>query len=292
MGWHGFMQNFLRGGLIFFALVAPCLAIALETPVNQIPVKQTPVKQTVIIAHDGTVGENHDGFVYRELLELALRETLVSHGPYEVRLIPVIANENRLLRAIEQGTVDLAWMPFDKNISRALHPVKVSLLKELSNYRLFIIRADDQWRFSEVKSLDDLRRLRGGMGTHWPDRRVMEANDLPISLSVSYQNLFKMLAAGRFDYFSRGIHQVAPEAKEFARLGLALESDLMLQYDNPVYFYVHRDNTALAERLEQGLKLAMANGSYGELIRSIPRLLWAQEELAQQRRLILELKNP
>lgn len=285
----------LLKGMPSIALIA--LAIILVPPAadaRDIPSNastSTP-KQLIVLSYNGDADERHDGFFYRELLELVLQKTLSTHGAYEVRLVPVISNENRLLRAIEQGQVDVTWMPYDKHISMALRPVKVSLLKELSNYRLLFIRAGDQEGFSKVTSLDDLRRLRGGIGAHWPDRQVMRMNELPLTASVSYSNLFKMLVAGRFDYFPRGIYQIPVELKRHGALRLALETDLMLYYENPVYFYVQKDNVALAQRLEQGLKLAMSDGSYDELLERFPNFQWARDEIARGQRLILELETP
>lgn len=286
----GLIKGLLGMGLITLAsILASPLTSAREAPAGA---DVQPAKQQVVISFNGDANASHDGFFYRELLELVLQKTLPTHGAYEIRLVPVISNENRLLRAIEQGQVDLTWMPYDKHISLALRPVKVSLLKELSNYRLLLIRDGDQERFSKVTSLDDLRKLRGGIGAHWPDRHVMRVNDLPLTTSVSYSNLFKMLVAGRFDYFPRGIYQVPLELERHGALRLALETDLLLYYDNPVYFYVQKDNLVLAQRLEQGLKLAMSDGSYDELQARFPNFQWARDEIARHQRVVLELKNP
>lgn len=280
MSSHRFKQWIIG---ICFAL---SVALAPGVPASEV----SGSGMTVVIAYDGQVDKDHDGYFYRELMELALAKTVPTHGPYAIKLVPVISNENRLLRAIEQGRVDLTWMPYDKNISASLQPIKISLHKDVSNYRLLLIRRNDQQRFSRVRSLGDLRQLRGGMGAHWPDRMVMEANGLPLVVSVSYPNLFKMLAAGRFDYFSRGIYQISPEVEQFAGLGLALETDLMLYYENPIYFYVNKNNDKLAQRLEQGLLLAMSDGSFDALYASFPRFLWALDQLAQKRRQIIKLQ--
>lgn len=268
-------------GLIF-SIAAPCVVLA--------DVAVTP-SSTIVIAHDNDVDAEHNAFYYRKLLELALTKTIPTHGSFDLKLIPVIANENRLLRAIEQQTIDVTWMPYQEGLNSDVTPVKFRLLKNLSDYRVFLIRDHDQERFSAIRSLADLRKFRGGMGSHWPDRWVMEANNLPLTLSVSYPNLFKMLAAGRFDYFSRGIYQVPPEIKQFSELGLALEKNLLLHYENPVYFYVHKHNTELAARLMRGLEIAAADGSLDALFNEFPRFAWAQAELNKNQRLVLRLSN-
>lgn len=198
---------------------------------------------------------------------------------------------NRLLREIELGRVDITWMPYNINAPAQLMPIKIRLLKNLSDHRVFLIRADDQARFSQVKTIEDLRRLRGGIGSHWPDRIVMEENGLPLVLSMSYFNLFKMLASNRFDYYSRGVHQVLPEVSAYADKGLVLERELLLRYENPVYFYVNKSNTLLAERLSLGLKIAVEDGSFDTLFHQFENFTWAESMLKQANRRVIPLSN-
>jgi hypothetical protein len=127
------------------------------------------------------------------------------------------------------------------------------------------------------------------MGAQWPDRSVMEKNGLPLVFSVNYYNLFKMLKANRFDYFSRGIYQVQPELNVKANRGLVLEDHLMLQYSNPLFFFVNEKNTVLAERIELGLSIAIADGSFDAVFNAFPRFAWAQQLLDENKRRIFTL---
>jgi len=246
---------------------------------------------TVVISREKKLTPDHDDYYFSKLLELALAKTVSTHGPYQIKLVPVMPITNRLLREIELGRVDITWMPYNRNAPAQLMPVKIRLLKNLSDHRVFLIRADDQARFSQVQSIEDLRRLRGGIGSHWPDRTVMEENGLPLVLSLSYFNLFKMLASNRFDYYSRGIHQVLPEVSAYADKGLALERELILRYENPVYFYVNKSNTLLAERLSAGLKIAMDDGSFDALFHQFENFTWAESVLTQANRRVIPLSN-
>ncbi len=252
--------------------------------------ESTPLT-TVVISREKELTPDHDDYYFSKVLELALSKTVATHGPYRIQLVPVMPITNRLLREIELGRVDITWMPYNINAPAQLMPIKIRLLKNLSDHRLLLIRADDQARFSNVKSIPDLRKLRGGIGSHWPDRIVMEENGLPLVLSVSYFNLFKMLASNRFDYYSRGIHQVLPEISAYADKGIALESELLLRYENPVYFYVNKSNTQLAERLSAGLKIAMEDGSFDALFAEFENFTWAESVLKKGNRRVLSLTN-
>ena len=47
--------------------------------------------------------------------------------------------------------------------------------------------------------------------------------------------------------------------------GMAIEPTLLLRYPSALYFYVNRDNPALASALERGLNRAQADGSLDRL---------------------------
>ncbi|WP_331352335.1 hypothetical protein [Cellvibrio sp. UBA7671] len=267
--------------IAFYLTVAPVSSLANDVK---------PL-MTVVISRESKLTPDHDDYYFSKLLELALAKTASTHGPYQIKLVPVMPITNRLLREIELGRVDITWMPYNRNAPAQLMPIKIRLLKNLSDHRVFLIRADDQARFSQVKSIEDLRRLRGGIGSHWPDRSVMEENGLPLVLSLSYFNLFKMLASNRFDYYSRGIHQVLPEVRAYADKGLALERELLLRYENPVYFYVNKSNTLLAERLSLGLKIAVDDGSFDALFHQFENFTWAESMLKQANRRVIPLSN-
>jgi hypothetical protein len=244
----------------------------------------------VIIAIDEKAGDEHDDAYYAKLLGIALEKTVPTYGPYTIRTVPFIYVDKRLLQAVEKNKVTVTWRHHQKNYNRLLLPIKMNLLKELSDYRVLLIRQNEQSRFSTITSLDDLRKLKGGMGAHWPDRVIMEKNDLPLVFSVNYFHLFNMLAKNRFDYLSRGIYQILPELEVNAKKGLVLEQHLLLHYKNPMYYYVNKKNTLLAKRIEEGLKLAIADGSFDQAFHHFPRFTWAQDIIKNSDRIVLTLK--
>lgn len=245
----------------------------------------------VVISCEENLKQDHDDYYYSHLLILALDKTIPTHGAYKLTFMPVMPITNRLLRNVERGQIDVTWMPYTKNLQYKLIPIKIRLLKELSDYRVFLIRAQDAEKFSAVKTLADLSKFKGGIGSHWPDRQVMEENGLPLVLSLSYFNLFKMLKSNRFDYFSRGIYQVRAEVEAYAEQGIVLDKYLFLRYDNPVYFYVRQDNGQLAARIEQGLQLAIADGSFNTLFDRIENLRWGEKLLEEKNRTVIQLNT-
>lgn len=235
---------------------------------------------------------NHEDYYFSKLLDLALSKTLSTYGPYEIQEPVNWTADKRLRIALSKGEIDVLWSTTSAELEQEMLPIKISLLKEMNNYRVLIIRPEDQAAFSQVKNLKDLRKFRGGMNSQWVDAMVMEQNQLPQIYAVGYGKFFKMLAAKRFDYFSRGIYQVQTEVNFYPELKLAIERDLLLHYNNEFYFFVQKENAALASRIESGLKMALEDGSFDQLFNSIPRYQWALNELKNGARRVIDLSSP
>jgi hypothetical protein len=234
---------------------------------------------------------NHEDYYFSKLLELALSKTEETYSPFSIQLAPKRATEHRFLASVLKGEVDVFWGTLDPDIEKYLQPIRISLLKDLSSYRVLMIRRGDQARFSAIKNLDDLRKLRGGMHPQWSDAAIMAHNGLPLVFGTEYTQLFFMLAAGRFDYFSRGLAQIYIEPYRFPDLPLAIEEELLLHYRNDFYFIVRKEDTKLAERLTEGLKRAQGDGSFDALFNSVQRYRWGMEQLEQNKRRVITLKN-
>lgn len=243
----------------------------------------------VIRQSDINDAESEDYYFYR-VLELVLQKTEAQWGPLRIKQLPYRSEDKRLRTGLMQGKVDVLWSPTSEAFETQMLPVRVSLLKDLNNYRLLLIRKNEQPTFSAVRSLDDLRGLKGGMSSQWTDAPIMEYNRLPLAQAVGYGKLFKMLAAKRFDYFSRGLYQIQAEVNFYPELELQIEQELMLSYTNEVYFFVNLKNRELAERLEAGLAIAQRDGSFDKLFNSIPRYRWGMELLKKHQRRVIELQ--
>ena len=82
---------------------------------------------------------------------------------------------------------------------------------------------------------------------------------------LNNSGLFKMLSKQRIDYFPRSVLEIWEEADQHAEEGLVVEASIVLQYPAAIYFFVNKKNQALARRLEEGLRRAIADGSFDAL---------------------------
>ena len=228
---------------------------------------------------------------FPQLLRLALEKTRASDGSFEIQHYEQPMSGARQLAELKNnGVINLIWDGSNPRREAELLPVRISLLRELNDYRVFLIRKDDQARFRTVRTLADLSRFTAGAGEGWPSTAVLRANGLPVVTSVGYEQLFRMLDARRFDYMPRGVYEAWFEQQQHS--GLAIEQTLFLHYRVPFYFFTSRKNAALADRVERGLRAALADGSFDRLFRSIPSFRRSLDEIHAARRRVLELELP
>ncbi|WP_188150902.1 hypothetical protein [Teredinibacter waterburyi] len=247
---------------------------------------------TIVVPLTESDDINHEGYYFIRLLKLALSKTIATNGSFQVKEYHTVVVDDLLRQTLQSGDIDVIWSNTSSHYDCDLQPVGYSLLKDLSNYRLLLIRGDDQPRFDQVNSRSDLAKLTGGMGEQWPDIAIMKQNKLPLVTAPGYEEIFKMLSAKRFDYFSRGIYQIQTESERRPHLRLVIEKNLLLHYPNTFRFFVHRHNSALADRLSEGLRLAQLDGSFDMLFNSIPRYRWGIDELRNGSRKLIELTSP
>lgn len=226
-------------------------------------------------------------------LRLALDKTRDQYGDYLLEESTHPLTQSRAIAMLSADEeVDVLWSMTSRLRETQLLPVRIPLLKGLMGYRLFIIRAEDELWFKDITTLDQLRELRAGQGHDWPDAEILRSNGFRVETSVDYENLFRMLHAGRFDFLPRAINEPWEEVKARTDLDLAIEKNLLLYYPTASYFFVSKNNPALAERLRLGLEKSIADGSFETLLLNHPINAFALKNARMNQRRMLKLMNP
>lgn len=222
-----------------------------------------------------------------ELLQLAMART-AREGPWRVEQYGQGMSAERAIEEVRRGgVVNLTWTAISARREQVLRPVRVSLLRALNDYRVLLIRRGEQARFAAVDSLDTLRRFTGGSGSQWAVTETMQQRGLPLVTTLRNGSLLRMLSAGRFDYVALGLYEAWDELALHAGSALEIERRLLLHVPTPIYFFVGRNDVALAQRIERGLRQAQADGSFDALMgRYFRRGL---EELRKGKRTVLML---
>lgn len=232
-------------------------------------------------------------YEYRwKLLELAFSHTRNTGEP--IRLVPYAGDitQNRGMQLLLSGAIDVIALGTNAERESRMLPIKIDLLRGIVGFRVFVIRTADQARIAQMDEQTLRQQLTFGLNSQWADLPILRANGFTVVTSSSHENLFGMLAAGRFDAFPRGLNEASREldARRQSYPQLAVEQTKALYFPYPVYFWVDKENTALAQRIERGLKLSLADGSFRKLFESYHAAEIAL--LAKEKRLVIRLANP
>jgi len=208
-------------------------------------------------------------YEYRwKLLELALAHDAGSGG-VSVRLEPYEeqVTQNRGMKLLQSGAIDVLALGTNAEREREMRPIKIDILRGIIGYRIFIIRAADQERIARMSEASFKQELTFGLNSQWADLPIMQAHGFNMLTASDYESLFGMLVAKRFDAIPRGLNEAGMEveARRSVYPQLAVERTRALYFPYPVYFWVAKDNVALANRIERGLRLALEDGSFRKL---------------------------
>jgi hypothetical protein len=279
---HLFAKCTLVIGFMFVAI--SCVA---DPEVNAAP---KPLKVSITQVYPGDELSNY----YLQLLDLALSKTVSEFGPYLISQNPHHGGIERDRAMLIAGDgIDVMWASVTPERREKMRVIPIDLLRGLNNYRFLLIRQEDKQRFASVNTLGELRKFTIGTGVHWTDGRIMKRNNFNAVMSSSYSGLFKMLAARRFDFMSRGAHEISNDVRLYSDSGLMIEEHLLLKYRNPLQysFFVNKDNQRLAERIEHGLRLAQTDGSFDRLTNQLRDIREGEALVAQTKRRIIEIDN-
>lgn len=204
----------------------------------------------------------------RQAVELALKKTVATHGPYQLRITPPMNKRRALLEAAQRSYPNfiITTAPAAGR-GAGLAPVLFPLYMGTNGYRVCFVNAARKAAVRQVTDLAALGQLEHVQGKGWPDVGVLRANGQRVTEVVSYSAMFKLVALGRADLFCRSVMEASHEAAAHAHLkDLALDDSFLLHYTLPAYLYTHPENREVRERLAQGLRLAFADGSLQALL--------------------------
>ena len=247
-----------------------------------------------IFHHDESEMDVRNEYVWR-VMRAALDRTIPTYGPY--KMAPsMYMNEARRIFALEHdsGEITLSMFPARADLDGKLIPVRIPVDLGLLGYRVLLIREGEQPRFDKVNSLTELAGVTFGLGQGWDDVGVMQNAGLKIVQGGTYEGLFRMLAAGRFDAFSRSASEVVQEVEKRHALlpNLVIEKHLVLHYPLPAYFWFAKTEHGkrLADRLQTGLNAMVDDGSLRAMFEQNFGPYLAQLDLAHRK--VIELPNP
>ncbi|GLQ33608.1 hypothetical protein [Litoribrevibacter albus] len=250
---------------------------------------------TLLSAHEVVIPrtshfEARDSGYPIDLLIFVLNKANFKH---QLRVTNGLYSQARVVESLKRNRLDVYWMGTSKEYEDILHAVPFPIYRGFLGYRIFIIHRDNQTRFNQVQTLNDLQHYIGVQGLGWSDIPILEYSGLK-QLQSLYENLFKMINLGRGDYFSRSLQEVYGELKSRKPTlhSLAVEENLLLVYPLAMFFFTSHENVELSSAIERGFTLAYQDGSLLEFFYNHPDIKSAieQSRLAERRR--IDIPNP
>jgi ABC-type amino acid transport substrate-binding protein len=230
-----------------------------------------------------------------EILKATLESTRERFGDYRIEPSAPMSEERQVSELRNNtGAITVIVRGATLDYAKQLHSVNIAIDKGILGYRALLIRRQDQPRFDQLQSLDDLKKISIGQGSGWKDIEILTANGLKVITGPSYEGLFEMLTKGRFDAFSRSVDEVVAEYEErkIQLPDLAIEKHLLLHYPIPRYFWFNRGEAGerLAARVDEGLRKIIANGTLDRIFRQHFQARLELLKLGQRR--LIEIRNP
>jgi hypothetical protein len=199
-----------------------------------------------------------------QLLSLALEQTGVNY-----RLIPsdkILVQGKALKELAANREINVLWSVTNPQREEQLLPIRIPIFKGLIGWRLLLIRDDMSERFKYIQESEHLIKLIGVQGLDWPDTKILQANGFEVATSKKYAELFDMLRKAQADFFPRSLVEVWGElANPVFSERLVLEPNIVIRYPSAMYLFVNNKSVPLANLLERGLEMSIANGKFDEL---------------------------
>jgi len=209
---------------------------------------------------------------YQDLLALVLKNTEAEFGKAEIRELQPPAQGDMHYLLMKGDYIDLHRFGTDLKVEQDLLPIRVPLLAGGLGWRGLMIRKADAMAFSQLDSLSQLKNLTACQGYTWPDSTILEYAGLKVLRVDGYDQMLQMLSKKRCDYFPRSIFEGPSEVRQFSKHypDLYFDTGILLKYPYAMYFFVNKNNQALATRLERGLSELALSGKLQQLMQQHP----------------------
>jgi ABC-type amino acid transport substrate-binding protein len=184
------------------------------------------------------------------------------------------AQNKRLYAELASGNLALAFTPPDEETialekQGSIKAIRVPLERGLLGYRICLVRDEDADLLENVRSVDDLRKIRIGQGIGWGDITVYRNAGIGVVEAPfnSVSDPVKALASGHFDALPLGVNEykIFLQAYNKEASGITAERHIVISYPWFRYVWVStaaKDSNLLLEALDKGFGIIAANGEF------------------------------
>lgn len=212
------------------------------------------------------LGAKRDAY-HTELLTEVFR--YAPSNNFEVKLYEKPLPHHRGFMFLAEGRdIDLMIGYATEERDEHFRAIPIPIFKGINGWRLSAIHKDNLNIFESVKTLKEFKKFIPGQFHAWTDYKILLANDIFPAAGSDFTGLYAMLNKKRFDYLPRSIVEITSELESFKKdhkFDLVIEPHILIVYPTAFYFYVNKNNTALAENIRMGLENIITNGIFDNI---------------------------
>lgn len=294
------LKTFLRSAIASLLLASSLLAAQTASQSSTAPdVKVVassvaPASAPMVIKYHFTErGDYHHGYNV-ELIRRLLEVTVPEFGDFQIQTYGQAPMARRQALLLNEGELmNVQWASPGIDIAAAeVIEIPIDILRGLQGYRVCMINNQAGVDFSHIQDVESLKTIRIGQGVGWTELAIYYANGIHPLEPPNLVGLYPMLGFKRIDCIPLGINEISSiiEREQKAFPFMAIEPDLLIYYDLPIYFYVSKKHPEIARRFEAGLKKLINTGEFDRLFQKYH--LNNIQHLKLQNRRIICLKSP
>nr|ABA02175.1 hypothetical protein [uncultured bacterium] len=273
-------------------LVLPALAATPSTVQQQTTASDSAEVQAPMVVRYYDRGSKDARHAYKfELIAKILEVTRAEYGDYKLAPFGEEPSAKRQALLVSEGKIlNLLWASPGTVIARAdVITVPIDILRGLLGYRVCLINPAN---FPDSEKLVSLSQLHIAQGLNWADIEIYKHNDIHPKQAPTFEALFEMLAAKRFECLALGADEVMYTFRDQKTKFpfLAVEPNVLIYYDYPIYLHISKQFPELAARVELGLQKLQRSGEFNRLFKHHHAADIAQLHLNQRK--IFCLKSP
>lgn len=228
-----------------------------------------------------------------EVLKLALEATETEYGPFIITPDSPPMPRKRAIEALRTGVyINVYIAPIIPSWLEQMITIKIPIRRGILDYRLLIVHKSQLPLFENITSVESLRKFRAGSIFGESMTAVLRKQGFNLVTANNYDGSFSMLENKRYDWLSRGVHEIFDELelRKNSIEHVVIEPTLAIKTQLPTIIYVSPSAPRLAERLRKGLVIIAENGTLKSIFDKYYSDDIKRAELSKRR--ILTIANP
>ena len=199
----------------------------------------------------------------KQVLINALDLTKPKYGEYKIDIKKYYMNGDRSFVELTAGNnINVYFALTQEEMERIAIPIRIPVRRGLVSYRLLLIKKGTEYLFSNVNTIEDLKKIQVGADTAWTTYEILRSHNFNIVPVADYDSMFNMLARKRFKYIPRTLNEIYDEVDRHDNkfYDFVVEPSLVLHIPSLTYIFVSRQSPRIADRLKEGLEMMVENG--------------------------------